>query len=209
MATSDYDVIFDEYAKEGDPRFLFANFTSSLLIVNSTLLAFAALALLGLGALAYLLYFLTTQNSGGGGGYGYGSSSGYGYSEDEYGYSRRFRRDTKDTEWIRILTLLDVGTKMYNDMTPENMDKRCPAKIICQAFESREIIGGSQSYLSLFYQFINSMKFVSNMEIDDNYLTEETSSCKSRYPECPISLLTAFKTAFEERKDAKLKFVKK
>ena len=81
---------------------------------------------------------------------------------------------------------------MYNDMTPENMDKRCPAKIICQAFESREIIGnfkplfytylavfltknmflgGSQSYLSLFYQFINSMKFVSNMEIDDNYLT--------------------------------------
>ena len=31
--------------------------------------------------------------------------------------------------------------------------------------------GGSQSYLSLFYQFINSMKFVSNMEIDDNYLT--------------------------------------
>ena len=79
---------------------------------------------------------------------------------------------------------------MYNDMTPENMDKRCPAKIICQAFESREIIGivkhlfyvfylltksiflgGSQSYLSLFYQFINSMKFVSNMEIEDNYLT--------------------------------------
>ena len=62
-------------------RFLFANFTSSLLIVNSTLLAFAALALLGLGglysvfigimgrfliffyicsALAYLFYFLTT-----------------------------------------------------------------------------------------------------------------------------------------------------
>lgn len=23
-----------------------------------------------------------------------------------------FRRDTKDTEWIRILTLLDVGTKV-------------------------------------------------------------------------------------------------
>merc|ERR1712179_500789 len=200
---SDYDVIFDEYAKEGDPRFLFANFTSSLLIVNSTLLAFAALALLGLGALAYLFYFLTTQNSGGGGGYGgYGSSSGYGYSGG-------FRRDAKDTEWIRILTLLDVGTKMYNDMTPENMDKKCPAKIICQAFESREIFGGSQSYLSMFYQFINSMTFGTNMAIDDNYLTEETSSCKSRYPDCSISLLSSFKTAFEERKDAKLKFVKK
>ena len=82
---------------------------------------------------------------------------------------------------------------MYNDMTPENMDKKCPAKIICQAFESREIfgkvthnactfividqltksifLGGSQSYLSMFYQFINSMTFGSNLAIDDNYLT--------------------------------------
>jgi hypothetical protein len=98
---------------------------------------------------------------------------------------------------------------MYNDMTLENMDKKCPAKILCQAFESREIFGGSQSYLSLFYQFINSMNFTSNQAIDDNYLTEETSGCKSRYPDCPISLLSSFKTAFEERKDAKLKFVKK
>ena len=77
---------------------------------------------------------------------------------------------------------------MYNDMTLENMDKKCPAKILCQAFESREIFGkvfhikiflyqqyifqgGSQSYLSLFYQFINSMNFTSNQAIDDNYLT--------------------------------------
>ena len=64
-------------------RLLFANFTSSLLIVNSTLLAYAALALAALGgqdfsfyreqsyfrlmfnisifpALAYLFYYLTT-----------------------------------------------------------------------------------------------------------------------------------------------------
>jgi len=155
--------------------------------------------------LAYLFYFLTTQNSSGG---GYGSSSGYGYGEDEYGYSRRFRRDTKDTEWIRILTLLDVGTEMYDNMSQENMDNKCPAKIICQAFESREIFGGNQSYLSLFYQFVNSMKF-NNSEINDNYLTEETSSCRTRYPECHISLLSSFQSAFEERRDAKLKFVKK
>ena len=45
---SEYEMIFDEYAKEGDPRFLFANYTSGLLIVNSTLLAVAAAGLLGL-----------------------------------------------------------------------------------------------------------------------------------------------------------------
>jgi len=98
MTEADYEIIFDEYSKEGDARLLFANFTSSLLIVNSTLLAFAALALAGLAGLAYLFYFLTTQNdSSGGYGYGYGESS-YGYAEDEYGGYRRFRRDTKDTE---------------------------------------------------------------------------------------------------------------
>ena len=80
MSTNDYDIVFDEYAKEGDPRwvsnyvlvnifvslynivttfrFLFANFTSSLLIVNSTLLAFAALALLGLGGLYSVLKYV-------------------------------------------------------------------------------------------------------------------------------------------------------
>ena len=48
MAASEYEMIFDEYSKEGDPRFLFANYTSGLLIVNSTLLAVAAAGLLGL-----------------------------------------------------------------------------------------------------------------------------------------------------------------
>merc|ERR1712241_745113 len=72
--SEDYESVFEEYSKEGDARLLFANFTSSLLIVNSTLLAYAALALAALGALAYLFYYLTTQNSSSGG-YGYGSSS--------------------------------------------------------------------------------------------------------------------------------------
>jgi len=207
--SEDYESVFEEYSKEGDPRLLFANFTSSLLIVNSTLLAYAALALAALGALAYLFYYLTTQNSSSGG-YGYGSSSsGYGYGEDEYGgYSRRFRRDTRDTEWIRILTLLDVGSQMYSDMTPANQDKKCPSKIICQAFESRDILGGSNSYLSIFYQFVNSMRFTGDENQDvDNYLTEETSSCRERYPDCDLSLISRFQETFEERRNAKLKFV--
>ena len=40
--------MFEEVSTQGDPRLLFANFTSSLLIVNSTLLTYAALGLLGL-----------------------------------------------------------------------------------------------------------------------------------------------------------------
>ena len=105
-------------------------------------------------------------------------------------YQLCFRRDTKDTEWIRILTLLDVGSQMYNDMSPENIHKKCPAKIICQAFESREILGlskrndlftinhdillgGQHSYLSLIYQFMSAMNFKPgiNSDLEDNFLT--------------------------------------
>ena len=52
-----------------------------------------------------------------------------------------FRRDSEDTEWIRILTLLDVGSDLYNTMSQKNMEDNCPAKILCQAFESPDIFG--------------------------------------------------------------------
>ena len=76
MEAREYEQMFEEVSTQGDPRLLFANFTSSLLIVNSTLLTYAALGLLGLAGqtdflqrnneiflflgLAYLFYFLTT-----------------------------------------------------------------------------------------------------------------------------------------------------
>ena len=52
-----------------------------------------------------------------------------------------FRRDAEDTEWIRILTLLGLSADLYNDMTSDNINKNCPSKLICQAFESRDILG--------------------------------------------------------------------
>lgn len=48
MEAREYEQMFEEVSSQGDPRLLFANFTSSLLIVNSTLLTYAALGLLGL-----------------------------------------------------------------------------------------------------------------------------------------------------------------
>ena len=52
-----------------------------------------------------------------------------------------FRRDAEDTEWIRILTLLGLSADLYNDMTSDNINKNCPSKLICQAFESRDVLG--------------------------------------------------------------------
>lgn len=52
-----------------------------------------------------------------------------------------FRREAEDSEWIRILTLLGLSADLYNDLTQENIDKNCPSKLICQALESRDILG--------------------------------------------------------------------
>merc|ERR1711992_520679 len=192
MEAREYERMFEEVSSQGDPRLLFANFTSSLLIVNSTLLTYAALGLLGLAGLAYLFYFLTTQQSSGG---GYGSSSGgYGsqYSNDDYG---RFRREAEDSEWIRILTLLGLSADLYNDLTQENIDKNCPSKLICQAFESRDILGYEDSYIRKIYQLFTSLQFKTGGGVgdglNDNKLTEENSRCSSKYRECGMSLISS------------------
>lgn len=56
-------------------------------------------------------------------------------------HTDNFRRDAEDSDWIRILTLLGLSADLYNDMTSENVNKNCPSKLICQAFESRDILG--------------------------------------------------------------------
>jgi len=207
----DYELLFEEQeGGQGDARLFFANFTSSLIAVNSTLLLLAALALGGLAALAYLFYTLSQNQSSTGGGYGSygGSSSSYGssYASDSYG---RYRRDSDDTEWIRILTLLDVGSDLYTNMSQKNMEASCPAKIMCQAFESRDIFGNQDSYIKRFYQFMSAMQFKSPSYAnqDSNSLDEAASSCGSRYPQCELSLLASFQEAFENRRNAKLEFV--
>merc|ERR1712241_1001571 len=192
MEAREYERMFEDVSTQGDPRLLFANFTSSLLIVNSTLLTYAALGLLGLAGLAYLFYFLTTQQSSSG---GYGSSSGsYGsqYSNDDYG---RFRRDAEDSDWIRILTMLGLSAELYNDLTQENINNNCPSKLICQAFESRDFLGFEDSYIRKIYQLFTSLQFKTGVAagdgLNDNKLTEENSTCSSKYRECGMSLISS------------------
>ena len=68
-------------------RLFFANLTSSLVTVNSTLLAYALVGLAVAGAAGLALYYLYLQSaSSGAGGYGYGNQ----YSYNEYGYQSRY-----------------------------------------------------------------------------------------------------------------------
>ena len=77
----------EELDGAADPRIFFVNFTSSLVQVNATILAYGLLFLAILGAAAVALYYLylESQNSSG---YGYG----YGYSGGNSGYNYQYAR---------------------------------------------------------------------------------------------------------------------
>jgi len=183
----DFELSFPDQEQEGDARLLFANFTSGLIAINSTLLLLAALALGVLGALAFLLYTLSQNQSSTDGGYGSygGSSASYGasYASDSYG---RYRRETEDADWMKILTLLDVGSDLYTNMSSKNLEDSCPAKIICQAFETSEIFGDS-SYLAKLYHMFRK--------------EPSESGCGDRYYQCDLSLVEAFNKAYKKRQN--------
>lgn len=80
------DDLTDLQESSADPRIFFANFTSSLVQVNATILTYALIAIAVIGAAAIALYylFLESQQSSG---YGYGYNQGYS-SEYNYNYAR-------------------------------------------------------------------------------------------------------------------------
>ncbi len=99
---ADFELSEFEGAGEGDPRLFFANFTSSLVTVNSTLLAYALVGLAVAGAAGLALYYLYLQSaSSGAGGYGYGNSY------NQYGYQSRY-----PGVWQRLHHMTLIRTKV-------------------------------------------------------------------------------------------------
>ena len=76
---------FDLAEAEADPRLFFVNFTSSLVQVNATILAYGLIFLAIVGAAAVALYYLYLESQSSSSGYGsYGSS----YQNYNYNYAR-------------------------------------------------------------------------------------------------------------------------
>ena len=78
VAIEHFELVED--SSDLEPRLFFANYTSSLLSVNSTILAYALLALAMGGAAAVALYYLYLESAS-------ASSSSYGsYGHETYDY---------------------------------------------------------------------------------------------------------------------------
>ena len=77
---------FDLESVEGDARLFFVNFTSSLVAVNTTLLAYGLIFLAIVGAAAVALYYLYLESQSSSGYGSYGSNAAY--SNYNYNYAR-------------------------------------------------------------------------------------------------------------------------
>lgn len=75
---------YDLAEAEADPRLFFVNFTSSLVQVNTTILAYGLIFLAIVGAAAVALYYLYLESQN--------SSSGYGSSYGSYNYNYNYAR---------------------------------------------------------------------------------------------------------------------
>eukprot|EP00092_Neocalanus_flemingeri_P028423 GFUD01030864.1.p1 GENE.GFUD01030864.1~~GFUD01030864.1.p1 ORF type:complete len:234 (+),score=82.20 GFUD01030864.1:49-702(+) len=174
---------------DSDPRLFFANFTSGLLAVNGTLLAYALAAAAIAGAVALALYFLATQPA----------SSGYNSYNNNY-QSRGFRSGDGDTGYS-VLTLLSVASDIYSKLNYDDID--CQKKIICEFMEEPDMFGSGASSVKSGVKYAASWLAPLGFSIVDQ-LTEaatldDKGKCEQRYQQCEdISL----KKTYQEKSEA-------
>eukprot|EP00090_Calanus_glacialis_P018273 TRINITY_DN2834_c0_g1_i2.p1 TRINITY_DN2834_c0_g1~~TRINITY_DN2834_c0_g1_i2.p1 ORF type:complete len:218 (-),score=85.70 TRINITY_DN2834_c0_g1_i2:10-663(-) len=182
MADFDISLIDDS-----DPRLFFANYTSSLLAVNSTLLAYALAAAAIAGAVGLALYFLSTQPA----------SSGY----NSYNYQSRGFRSGEGGTGFDVLTLLGVATDIYSKLNYDDTD--CQKKIICEFMEEPDMFGSGgasvKSGVKYAASWLAPLGFSIVDQITEAATLDDEGKCEQRYRQCDqISL----KTTYQEKSEA-------
>jgi len=180
-----------------DPRLFFANYTSSLLAVNSTLLAYALAAAAVAGAVALALYVLSTQPA----------SSGYNSYSSYNQQSRGFR--SEGGTGYDILTLLGVATDIYSKLNYDDTD--CQKKIICEFMEEPDMFGNGgatvKSGVKYAASWLAPLGFSIVDQITEAATLEQEGECQQRYSQCSnISLKETYKEKSEVVKSVQSDF---
>jgi len=193
------DFELSETESAGDPRLFFANFTSSLVTVNSTLLAYALVGLAVAGAAGLALYYLYLQSaSSGAGGYGYGSQ----YSYNQYGYQSRSGDLGYDFNAVNILQWISMLQEVYEKFDYNDVD--CQKLLICEVLRDEDSFGDVSKRLQNGFELAKYLE-VLNMpdefrELLDEYMDASERSLGQKecteFFQCPYSLKDSVKRNF-------------
>lgn len=167
------DLLELEDSYESDPRLFFANYTSSLISINSTILLYAVGAAAIVGAVALALYFLATSPA----------PSAYGSYQQQY-QARGFR----DNSGYDILHFLAVATDIYSKLNKDDVD--CQKKIICEFMDEPEMFGAGASKVKSGVQVATSWLKPFGFSIVDEISkattvdAQDSRTCEERFEEC-------------------------
>jgi len=195
-AYEDFDTELAEV--EADPRLFFVNFTSSLVQVNSTILAYALLALAIAGAAAVALYYLYLESASAGSGYGQYSQ----YSQNSYGYQSRSASDGYDFNAMNVIQWISMLQEVYEKF--DYNDLECQKRLICEVLKEEEYFGNVSKKMKSGFQLARYLE-VLNMpddfrELLDEYLDASERSVGQKeceeFFQCPYSLKDSVKRNF-------------
>jgi len=196
VAVEHFDLVEEE---ESEPRLLFANYTSSLLSVNSTILAYALLALAMGGAAAVALYYLYLESAS-------SSSSSYGQAyahEQTYDYySQQARSAPEGMNVMNVIQWISMLQEVYEKF--DYNDLECQKKLICEVMREPEYFGNMSGKLKSGFQMARYLE-VLNMpddfrELLDEYLdaserSDGQKACEEFF-QCPYSIKDSVKRNF-------------
>jgi len=183
----------DENAEQA--RLFFVNFTSSLVQVNTTILAYGLIFLAVVGAAAVALYYLylESQNSG-----GYGSSYGS-YNQYNYQSYARSANDGYDYNGLNIIQWISMLQDLYEKFDYNDLD--CQKRLICEVMREPEYYGSMAQKFKSGFQYAKYLEVLSlpddMRELLDEYLdansrAEQQKEC-TEFFQCPYSIKDSVK----------------
>jgi len=191
-ADGELDAELDDYA--GDARLFFVNFTSSLIQVNATLLAYGLIFLAIVGAAAVALYYLFLESQNSSSGYGSYGSSAYGQA---YGYARS--NDNAPWEGVNILQWIQVLQDMYQNFDYNDLD--CQKRMICEVMKEPEYYGSVARKFKNGFQYAKYLELMNlpdeMRELLDEYLDANSRADANKdcaeFFQCPFSIYDTMK----------------
>jgi len=180
---------FDLAEAEADPRLFFVNFTSSLVAVNTTLLAYGLifLAIVGAGAVALYYLYLESQSSS-----SYGSQYSNAYSSS-YNYARS-NDESYDFNGLNVIQWITMLQDVYEKFDYNDLD--CQKRLICEVMKEPEYYGSMALKFKSGFQYAKYLEVLSlpddMRELLDEYLdannrAEQQKSCEEFF-QCPYSI---------------------
>merc|ERR1712038_111993 len=186
---------YDLEGAEADPRLFFVNFTSSLVQVNTTILAYGLIFLAILGAAAVALYYLYLESQNSSSGYGsYGSYS----SNYNYNYARS-ANDGYDYNGLNIIQWISMLQDLYEKFDYNDLD--CQKRLICEVMREPDYYGSMAQKFKSGFQYAKYLEVLSPpddmRELLDEYLdansrAEQQKEC-AEFFQCPYSIKDSVK----------------